>query len=184
MIVYAGRIDSEKRAEVVVEAFLRLPVKLRAFLALIGDGQLRAPLAQRLARHRAVLPGFVHDRGELAQWLASADIYASAMANETFGISIIEAQASGLPVVGVAAGAMIDRVRPHIGRIGPPDDAEAMAQNIIDVWSGDHQAMAEASLHHAQQFCWSHSMAALFGELYPRALAIAARRGGVADRAA
>ena len=41
---------------------------------------------------------------DLAAWLASADLYVSAMADETFGISIIEAQASGLPVVGVAAG--------------------------------------------------------------------------------
>jgi alpha-1,6-mannosyltransferase len=176
LIVYAGRIDAEKRADVVVEAFLRLPTAMRAFLVMIGDGPLRAPLSERLAGRRALLPGFVDDRDRLAEWLASADLYASAMADETFGISVIEAQASGLPVVGVAAGAMVDRVTPQIGRIGPVDDAEAMARNLVEIWRGDRRAMAEASWHHAQQFSWRESMHTLFGEVYPRAVAVAARR--------
>ena len=56
LIIYAGRLDSEKRAEVVVEAFLRLPEAMRAFLVLIGDGPMRAPLAEQLAGTRALLP--------------------------------------------------------------------------------------------------------------------------------
>ena len=176
LIIYAGRLDSEKRAEVVVDAFLRLPEEFRAFLVLIGDGPMRAPLAEQLAGKRALLPGFVKDRAELARWLASADLYASGMANETFGISVIEAQASGLPVVGVAGGAMVDRVTPDIGRIGPVDDAEAMARNLAELWRGDPRAVGQASWRHAQQFSWRESMAALFGEVYPRALARAAAR--------
>ena len=176
LIIYAGRLDSEKRADVVVDAFLRLPEEMRAFLVLIGDGPMRAPLAEQLAGKRALLPGFVKDRAQLAQWLASADLYASGMANETFGISVIEAQASGLPVVGVAAGAMVDRVTPEVGRIGPVDDSEAMARNLVELWRGDPRAIGEASWRHAQQFSWRESMAALFGEVYPRALARAAER--------
>jgi alpha-1,6-mannosyltransferase len=176
LIIYAGRLDSEKRAEVVAEAFLRLPEELGAFLVLLGDGPMRAPLAQRLAGKRALLPGFVDDRDDLARWLASADLYATGMADETFGISVIEAQASGLPVVGVAGGAMVDRVTDGIGRIGPIDDAEAMARHLVEIWTGDVQAMARASCDHAQQFSWRQSMQVLFGELYPRAMASAAGR--------
>ena len=153
---------------------------MRAFLVLIGDGPMRAPLAERLAGQRALLPGFVGDRAQLARWLASADLYASGMADETFGISVIEAQASGLPVVGVAGGAMVDRVTPDIGRIGPVDDAAAMARNLAAVWAGDPRAMGEASWRHAQQFSWRESMHALFGELYPRALKAAAVRQAAA----
>ena len=115
------------------------------------------------------MPGYVKDRAELARWLASADIYVSAMADETFGVSIIEAQASGLPVVGVAAGAMIDRVTDAIGRLGPVGDADAMARNILAVWNGDRAAMAEQARAHALQFSWDRSMEALFGQVYPAA---------------
>lgn len=180
LILYAGRLDSEKRPDIVAEAFLRLPPELGACLVLIGDGPMRAQLEERLAGQRAFLPGYVHDRTLLAQWLASADLYASGMAGETFGISVIEAQASGLPVVGVAGGAMVDRVTPEIGRVGPVDDIEAMARNFADVWRGDHRAMGRAAWHHAQQFSWRESMQALFGELYPRALHSAAARATAA----
>lgn len=176
LIVYAGRIDKEKRAEVVVDAFLALPPGMRAFLLLIGDGPMRAPLAERLAGKRAHLTGFVQDRDMLAEWLASADLYASAMADETFGISVIEAQASGLPIVGVAAGAMIDRVTSDTGRVGAVDDAHAMAHNLAEIWNGDCRAMGEASWRHAQQFSWHESLQALFGDVYPRAIASAAQR--------
>lgn len=170
LIIYAGRLDSEKRPDIVAEAFLRLPDSMRATLVLLGDGPMRQPLTERLAGKRALLPGYVRDRSDLARWLSSADLYASAMADETFGISVIEAQASGLPVVGVAAGAMVDRVTPEIGRVGPIADSEVMARHLIEVWNGDHRAMSEAAWHHAQQFSWRHSMDRLFGTLYPRAL--------------
>jgi len=180
LIIYAGRLDSEKRAETVVEAFLRLPGSMRAMLVLLGEGPTRAVIAERLTGKRAWLPGYVRDRSDLARWLASADFYASGMANETFGISVIEAQASGLPVVGVAAGAMVDRVTPEIGRVGPVDDAQAMADHLVQLWSGDHRAMKQAACRHAQQFSWQQSMQALFGELYPRAITAALRRSGAA----
>jgi alpha-1,6-mannosyltransferase len=111
----------------------------------------------------------VQGRAELARWLASSDIYVSAMADETFGISIIEAQASGLPVVGVAAGAMLDRVTEGTGRLGPVGDAGAMAANILSVIHSDRDAMAAAARSHALQFSWDSSMDALFGRVYPAA---------------
>jgi alpha-1,6-mannosyltransferase len=114
-------------------------------------------------------PGYVSDRSELARSLASGDIYVSGMADETFGISIVEAQASGLPVVGVAAGAMVDRVTDRIGRLGPVDDARALAKNILAVWKSDPKAMGEVAQHHARQYSWDRSMSDLFGSLYPKA---------------
>ena len=105
------------------------------------------------------------------RWLASADIYVSGMADETFGISIIEAQASGLPVVGVEAGAMIDRVTGDIGRLGPVDDAEAMAANIAEVWNGNPRGMGERASLHARQFSWERSMEELFSRVYRDAFA-------------
>lgn len=131
MLVYAGRLDGEKRARVVADAFDLLPPECRATLVLAGEGPLRSELAERAARRERmhVLP-FVQDRVELATLLASADLYVSAMPFETFGLSVLEAQACGLAVVGVRGGAMQDRVPEGVGVLGPVDDAAAMARNI------------------------------------------------------
>ena len=168
LLVYVGRLDGEKKPDLVVDAFRRLPPGLGAKLVLIGEGPLKAEIAA-LGDDRIVMPGYIKDRAELARWLASADIYVSGMADETFGISIIEAQASGLPVVGVAAGAMIDRVTDAIGRLGPVGDSSAMAANILAVWKGDRGAMAEQARACALEFSWDSSMDALFGRVYPAA---------------
>jgi alpha-1,6-mannosyltransferase len=168
LLVYAGRIDGEKRAQLLVDAFALLPRDLGAHLVLIGDGPLRDSIRE-LGNARIHAPGYVRDRSELARWLASADIYVSGMADETFGVSIVEAQASGLPVVGVAAGAMVDRVTPEIGRLGPVDDAATMARNILDMWNADRAAIGEVAQHHARQYSWDRSMSDLFTSLYPKA---------------
>ena len=169
LIIYVGRLDREKKPDVVVEAFLRLPERLGAQLVLIGDGPLRPEIAE-IGDPRIHLPGFVADRAELARWLATSDLYASGMADETFGVSIIEAQASGLPVVGVAAGAMLDRVPGHLGRLGPVGDARAMAANIVEMLGEDRRAIAGRAVAAASAHGWDQVMAALFGGFYPRAL--------------
>lgn len=174
LLVYVGRLDGEKKPDLVVDAFRRLPASLGAKLALIGEGPLKAEIAA-LGDERIILPGYVKTRAELSRWLASADIYVSGMADETFGVSIVEAQASGLPVVGIAAGAMIDRVNDGVGRLGPVGDADAMAANILDVWNADRDAIAEHARTCALEFGWDSSMEALFGRLYPAAFA---RRAG------
>lgn len=168
LLIYVGRLDGEKKPDVVVDAFRRLPEGLGAKLVLLGEGPLKSEIAA-LGDPRIVMPGYVKSRAELARWLASADIYVSAMADETFGVSIIEAQASGLPVVGVAAGAMLDRVTENTGRLGPIDDAEAMAANIMAVLCSDRETIAAAARAHALQFGWDSSMETLFGRVYPAA---------------
>ena len=177
LLIYVGRLDGEKRPQVVVEAFRQLPAALGAALLLLGDG----PFLDQFTgceHERIFAPGYCRDRSDLAAWLASADLYVSAMADETFGISIIEAQASGLPVVGVAAGAMVDRVPQGLGLVGEVDDAAVMASNIMTVLAGDMQAMGERAREHALQFSWGESMERLFGRVYRNALERAAARSG------
>jgi alpha-1,6-mannosyltransferase len=106
------------------------------------------------------------------------------MADETFGVSIIEAQASGLPVVGVAAGAMIDRVTEATGRLGPVGDSAAMAANVLALWRSDRAAVAREARAHALQFGWDSSMEALFGRVYPQAFATRTRRAVASPAAA
>ena len=141
LLIYVGRLDGEKKPIVAANAFRMLPDDFRGRLVLLGEGPQRAEI-EALGDNRILMPGYCRDRQELARWLASADIYVSGMADETFGISIVEAQASGLPVVGVKAGAMIDRVPKQVGKLGKVDDSAAMAKNIAAVWHGDRAAMS------------------------------------------
>ena len=173
LLIYVGRLDVEKKPDVVVDAFRQLPKSLGAKLALIGEGPLKDQIAA-LGDPRIIMPGYVNGRAELARWLASADLYVSGMADETFGVSIVEAQASGLPTVGVAAGAMLDRVSPRTGRLGPVGDSKTMAKNLRALLQADRATIAEHARAEALRFSWDRSMDALFSDLYPAALA---RRG-------
>lgn len=178
LLIYVGRLDIEKRPDIVVEAFRALPRSLGARLVLLGQGPQKEQF-EALGDPRIITPGFVTDRAALARWLASADLYVSAMPNETFGISVVEGQASGLPVVGVAGGAMPERVLPGMGMLGPVADVPAMTANILQVLHGDHRAMGErARAHVVEEYGWPHSLAIMLDTIIPRARARAMARAG------
>lgn len=178
LLIYVGRMDIEKRPDIVVEALRMLPPELGAKLVLLGQGPFKDQFEAE-GDPRIVTPGFISDRAALARWLASSDIYVSAMPNETFGISVIEAQASGLPVIGVSGGAMRERVHPGMGYLGPVGDAAAMASNIARLWTEDVRAAGDKGRAHvAGEFSWAHSMEVLFGTVVPAALA---RRSAAID---
>ena len=177
LLIYAGRLDNEKRADRLMAMFRALPAGLGASMILVGDGKLRDQLAEAARALPVALPGYCADRAQLARLLASADIYVSAMADETFGLSVIEAQACGLPVVGFASGAMVKRVPPALGRLVPLDDVAAMARAVVEVWQGDPAAIgARARAHVVDQFSWDRTFHTLLGEVYPRAQTAAWRR--------
>jgi alpha-1,6-mannosyltransferase len=162
LFVYAGRLDREKQPDIVIEAFARLPRAFGAVLAVIGDGPLRAPLAARAAAigRVHVLP-FEPERAALARLLASADVYVSAMAHETFGLSVVEAQACGLPVLGVRAGAMIDRVpelAEPIGFLVAPDSPAALSERILRTPREEWRRMGQRARERvAAEFSWSRT---------------------------
>ncbi|WP_296617138.1 glycosyltransferase [Sphingomonas sp.] len=177
LLVYAGRVDNEKRADRLVAMFKQLPRDLDAAMVMIGDGKLMDRLKAQASGLPIAFPGFEKDRAELARALASSDIYVSAMADETFGISVLEAQACALPVVGVASGAMPDRVPPGLGLLGPVDDTAAMAANVARIWRDDHQAIGIEARHHVEtNFSWKRTFERLLGDIYPKAMARAAGR--------
>lgn len=180
LLVYAGRVDNEKRADRLVAMFKQLPRNLDAAMVMIGDGKLMERLKAQAQGLPIAFPGFEKDRAELARALASSDIYVSAMADETFGIAVLEAQACALPVVGVASGAMPDRVPRGLGLLGPVDDTTAMAANVLKIWRDDHQAIGIEARHHVEtNFSWKRTFERLLGEVYPKAMAQAAARATV-----
>jgi glycosyltransferase involved in cell wall biosynthesis len=114
LMLYVGRLASEKNLSAVLRAFAALRQRLpegdreRVRLALVGHG----PLAETLRAQQppgVIFGGELHGT-ELSRWYASADLFAFPSLSETFGNVILEAQASGLPVVGYDCQAVRERV--------------------------------------------------------------------------
>jgi alpha-1,6-mannosyltransferase len=131
---------------------------------LVGDGPLRQTLAEQSTRDpRIKLLPFQADRERLATLLASADLYVSAMPFETFGLSVVEAQACGLPVVGVRAGAMVDRVPEGVGLLGAVDSPAEMAANILALAGADRSEIgARARRLVEARFSWQRTFEQVF----------------------
>ena len=171
LAVYVGRLDSEKRTHTMVDAVRLANAHTPTRLVLVGEGPHRAELEEREAAGDPirVLP-YLTDRAALARLLASSDVYLTAGPHETFSLSVVEAQACGLPVVGVAAGALVERVPDGVGLLGPVDDAEAMAHNLLRA-AAERDRLGAAARHHAvEAFSWRTSFDRLFA-LYEVALA-------------
>jgi alpha-1,6-mannosyltransferase len=162
VLMFAGRLCAEKRVLTTIEAFESLPLDMKAQLWLMGDGPQRVDVEAAAARNPSIrVFDYEGDRRRFAELLASADIYVSAGPFETFGLSVIEAQASGLPVVGVDAGALRERVRPGLGFLGDVDDARAMGANIVKAAQERLAIGGRARAHIAEHFSWSHALEAL-----------------------
>jgi glycosyltransferase involved in cell wall biosynthesis/predicted metal-dependent phosphoesterase TrpH len=102
-VLYAGRLTKEKGLELLAEAFLAARSQdPRLHLVLAGGGPEEDTLRERLGEHATFL-GWLGGQ-DLARAYASADMFMFASQTDTFGQVILEAQASGLPVVAVDEG--------------------------------------------------------------------------------
>ena len=172
LLVYAGRLDHEKRVEVILDAFEKIREDSTAHLLLIGEGVLKPLVLQRSKRNpRLHVRPFEPSREALATALASADGYVTAGPHETFGLSIIEAQACGLPVIGVKAGALVERVPDHAGFLGRVDSVPDMAAHMLQIGGLDARRKGLAARAWvAAHFGWESTFRQLF-TLYDETLA-------------
>ena len=167
---YAGRLDSEKRTDTMVAAVELVNETRPTVLVMAGEGPHRDALEARQTRGAPirVLP-YQTSKDALARLMASSDIYLTAGPYETFGLSVAEAQACGLPVVGVAAGALVERVPDGLGLLGPVDDAAAMAANILTTAEHRDEWGQAGRQHVVDHYSWTSAFGRLFS-LYDRAL--------------
>lgn len=113
VILYVGRISWEKNIRLLIESFRALPAPVRANakLVIVGDGPARADLTRLCQKYKLDATFMGHQKGQrLASMYASSSLMAFPSFTETFGQVVLEALASGLPVVGLHAEGTSDLV--------------------------------------------------------------------------
>jgi phosphatidylinositol alpha 1,6-mannosyltransferase len=184
LVGYVGRLAVEKRVDLLAEAS-RIP---GVRVVIVGDGPAAAQVKKALPD--AVFLGR-RDGEQLARLYASLDVFAHTGAHETFGQTIQEAMASGLPVVAPAAGGPLDLVEPgRTGYLVPPGDGTVFAAAIAELAAepGRRAAYGQAARAQVQGRTWEaigdeliqHYVAVHSGSL----LLDQADAGWVPDRAA
>jgi glycosyltransferase involved in cell wall biosynthesis/predicted metal-dependent phosphoesterase TrpH len=181
-VLYAGRLTKEKGADLLADAFLRARERdPRLHLLLAGGGPEEEALRARLGENATFL-GWL-DREGLARAYASADVFLFCSRTDTYGQVIVEAQASGLPVVAVAEGGPLSLISDgHTGWLCPPD-AESLAGAVAQLAASPflRERISRAALSSVQRQTWEAAMHQLAAG-YEVALGGAGRSGSRAPR--
>ncbi len=158
VLLSVGRVSAEKRLDVLLDAYRRLGKRPGTILAVVGDGPARADL-ERTAPGGTLFLGELRAEA-LADAYANADIFCFPSTTDTFGQVLLEAGASGLPVVAAAAGGALDLVRPGAtGLLVDPDDPERLGEAILTLLEsrGARQSLGAGGRAAAMEQTWERS---------------------------
>jgi glycosyltransferase involved in cell wall biosynthesis len=129
-VLYAGRLTAEKGVGLLADAFLAArELDPGLHLVLAGGGAEEGELRERLGEAATFL-GWLGGQ-ELARAYASADAFLFASRTDTFGQVILEAQASGLPVVAVNEGGPASLVTDGETGLLAPADPDVLAERLL-----------------------------------------------------
>ena len=161
-LVYVGRLSREKRPEVAIEALRAVRARgVAARLRMVGDGPRRPALEAQARDLPVVFTGHLHDRGELARYLARADVALAPCPYETFGLAALEALACGTPVVTADRGAVPELVLAGqgaaTGAVAAPDPV-SVAAAVIDVVRHPREETRRAARDRAEQYPWARTV--------------------------
>jgi glycosyltransferase involved in cell wall biosynthesis len=131
-LLYVGRISKEKDLDVLAQAYRQLRDEgLPIQLYLVGDGPYLQALHE--AMPEAIFTGYLRGK-ELAAAYASADVFVFPSTTDTFGNVVIEAQASGVPVIVSDTGGPKELVEANVnGVVTKSHDVEDLVRAIRDL---------------------------------------------------
>ena len=134
-VLYAGRLTKEKGVDLLAAAFLAARCRdPRLRLVLAGGGPEEHALRAKLG-DAATFLGWLSGE-DLARAYASADVFLFPSQTDTFGQVILEAQASGLPVVAVDAGGPASLIQHGESGLLAPADADVLADAALSILDG------------------------------------------------
>jgi glycosyltransferase involved in cell wall biosynthesis len=136
-----GRLAPQKNMHAVLDVAASLrdePIEFR----IAGKGPQRAELEHRIwaeSLDNVTLEGFVES---VPRFLSELDVYLQPSVREGLCVTVVEAMAAGLPVVGSAVGGITETVVPgETGMLEDPSSTDAFAADVLEL-SGDHELRA------------------------------------------
>jgi alpha-1,6-mannosyltransferase len=157
-LVHFGRLSREKSPHLAVATAVELhrrgvPISLDVY----GEGPHLDELVEIAGSAPVTFHGHVAGRAELARRVAAADIALSVCPGETFGLAVLEALASGTPVVTASVGGASELIDADSGAWGDPDP-HSLADAVLDLAGRDEATTRAAARRRAEQFPWSSTI--------------------------
>jgi N-acetyl-alpha-D-glucosaminyl L-malate synthase BshA len=135
VLMHISNFRPVKRVRDVVRIFARVNREIPSVLVMVGDGPERTEAEDEM--RILEVSDRVHFLGKIEQvapLLASADLFLLPSEKESFGLSALEALASGVPVIGCHTGGLPEVVRDGMtGVLRDVGDVEGMAQGALDL---------------------------------------------------
>ena len=156
VIAYVGRLAPEKGLDVALDGMRRLASAHpgRYIFAFAGDGPYADQCRAAAPPGSIFLGQLVGD--ELSAFYASADMFVFPSVTDTFGNVLLEAMASGLPVIGADAPATIEVLEPGGGVTFPAGDGTALATTLMQLAADPERrrSLAAAAIANAGGRSW------------------------------
>ena len=175
VLMHISNFRPVKRVRDVVRIFARVRESVPSVLVMVGDGPDRIDAeneARSLGVDKSVF--FLGRLDTVAPLLAGADLFLLPSQNESFGLSALEALASGVPVIAANAGGIVEVVRNgETGILCPVGDVDAMARASVEILRdhGRWQAMSTLAAADARERFGLDEIVGQYEALYHDALA-------------
>ena len=162
-LVHVGRLSREKSPHLAVATAVALhrrgvPVRLDVY----GEGPHRSELEEIAGDAPVTFHGHVSGRRALSDLVGRADVALSVCPGETFGLAVLEALASGTPVVTADVGGARELVDEGSGDWAAPEP-DALADAVLRVAAVDPAVRRAGARDRAEQFSWERTISAMLG---------------------
>jgi glycosyltransferase involved in cell wall biosynthesis len=164
VVAYVGRLAAEKGLDVALKSMHALSSNPRIRFALAGDGPY-ADHCRREAPSNAIFTGRIIGE-DLSAFYASADLFIFPSTTDTFGNVLLEAMASGLPVIAADVGPTRELLANGGGITFPGGDARGLAAQIQALADDParRQLLARRGLDASQHCSWDRIFDALIAD--------------------
>jgi len=174
ILLHMSNFRPVKRIPDVLEIFARVRREIPAKLLMVGDGPERSH-AERLAKELNVTPHvyFLGMQLDVEEIFRMADVYLQPSQTESFGLTVLEASAAGIPAIATDVGGLPEVVSDgETGFLLPLGEVDGMAARAIELLKNKElrQSMGQKARQRALALFSAERVVRMYVDLYKRVL--------------